>query len=111
MRSILYRPRRDKICLQGLDKARFKPVSSATENSQKIRISPEAILDMILSKKNTKNKGADQSARMRRLVCAFVVRKHRKAVFTASRPNYVMNVMNYVVCLYELRHENFSSVC
>ena len=33
------------------DKARIKPVSSATETSQKIEISPVASLDMILSKK------------------------------------------------------------
>ena len=34
------------------------------------------------------NKGADQSARMRRLVCAFVVLKHPKTGFLASRSNY-----------------------
>ena len=32
------------------------------------------------------NKGADQSERMRRLVCPFVVRKPPKAGFLASRP-------------------------
>ena len=32
------------------------------------------------------NKGADQTARMRRLVCAFVVRKPPKTGFLASRP-------------------------
>ena len=45
-------------------KARFKPVSSATETIQKIEISPVATLHM---------KGADQTARLRRLVCACVV--------------------------------------
>ena len=34
------------------------------------------------------NKGADQTARMRRLVCAFVVRKPPKTDFLALRPNY-----------------------
>ena len=34
------------------------------------------------------NKGTDQSARMRRLVCAFVVRKPPKTGFLASRPIY-----------------------
>ena len=33
------------------DKARLKPVSSATETSKKIKISPVLTLDMILSKK------------------------------------------------------------
>ena len=37
---------------------------------------------------NAKNKGADQTARMRRLVCAFVVRKPPKTGFLATRPNY-----------------------
>ena len=32
------------------------------------------------------NKGADQSARMRRLVCAFVVRKPLRTGFVATRP-------------------------
>ena len=50
------------------DKVGFKPVSSATETSKKIEISPVASLHMILSK--SKNKGADQPARRRRLVCA-----------------------------------------
>ena len=34
------------------------------------------------------NKGADQSARMRRLVFAFFVRRPPKAGFLASRPSY-----------------------
>ena len=50
------------------DKVGFKPVSSATETSKKIEISPVASLHMILSK--SKNKGADQPAQRRRLVCA-----------------------------------------
>ena len=36
----------------------------------------------------TNNKGADQTARMRRLVCAFVVRKPPKTGFLATGPNY-----------------------
>ena len=35
---------------------------------------------------NVNNKGADQSARMRRLVCAFVHRKPPKIGFLASGP-------------------------
>ena len=55
----------------GFDKECFKPVSSAKEEtSLKIEISPAASLHMILSKKQ-KKKGADQTARMHRLVCGF----------------------------------------
>ena len=71
------------------DKECFKPVSSAKETSLKIEISPAASLHMILSKKQKKKKkkkGADQTARMRRLVCACVVHKPRKTGFLASRP-------------------------
>ena len=35
---------------------------------------------------NANDKGADQSARMRRLVCVFVVRKPSKTGFHALRP-------------------------
>ena len=42
----------------------------------------------VASLKNANDKGADQSARsMRRLVCAFVVRKPPKTGFLASRPS------------------------
>ena len=43
------------------------------------------ILGMILFKK-ANNKGADQTGLMRRLVCAFVVRKPPKTCFLASDP-------------------------
>ena len=42
---------------------------------------------MILYNKRT-TKGADQTAHMRRLVCAFVVRKPPKTGFLTTRPNY-----------------------
>ena len=66
-------------------KASFKPVSSATETSLKIEI-------LICSKfsydtfNKANNKGADQTAWMRRLVCACVVRKPPKTGFLALRP-------------------------
>ena len=40
------------------------------------------------------NNGADQSARMRRLVCAFIVRKHPKTVFLEARPRCIHKVMS-----------------
>ena len=41
------------------------------------------------------NKGTDQSARMRRLVCAYVVRKHRRQIF--SRPHTVIMLCKQLV--------------
>ena len=79
---VSYGPRCEKTCLRGGGggaKEYFKPVSSAIETSLKIEISPAASLHMILSKK--RKKGADQTARMRRLVCACVVRKPQKIGF------------------------------
>ena len=69
----------------GSEKSRLKPVSSATtESSWKIVILLVASLDMILS--NTQKKGADQSAQIGRLVCAFFVRKPRRQVFFGQDP-------------------------
>ena len=87
---VSYGPRCEKNCFRGggggggFDKECFKPVSSAKETSLKIEISPAASLHMILSKKQ--KKGADQTARMRRLVCACVVHKPPKTGSLASRP-------------------------
>ena len=67
------------------DKASFKPVSSATETSKKIEISPLASLYMILSEK-TNNKGADKTAWIGRLVYTCVVHKPPKTGFLVSRP-------------------------
>ena len=36
------------------------------------------------------NKGADQSARMHKLVCAFVVPKPRRLFFSRQGPNYIV---------------------
>ena len=49
--SVIIGPLRDKTCLRVSDKASFKPVSSATETSKKIEISPVVSLHMILSRK------------------------------------------------------------
>ena len=43
---------------------------------------------MVLSKK-ANNKDADQTARMRRLVCAFVVHNPPKTGFLATRPIWI----------------------
>ena len=52
------------VCNQG----RLKPACAAPEAMQKLEIS------YIETRGIVNNKGADQTARMRRLICAFVVR-------------------------------------
>ena len=57
------------------NKASFKLVSSATENSYEIEIS------YYVTFQKANNKGTDQTARMCRLVCACVVRSPPKTGF------------------------------
>ena len=67
------------------DKARLKPISSGIETSYKTKISTcSKFRYNIFQLKN--NKGSDQTAWMRWLVCAFVVRKPPKTGLLASRP-------------------------
>ena len=63
------------------DKARLKPVSSATETSKKTEIS------LVEAFQKANSKGADQSGRMHRLVCTFVVRKPQRQVFSHQGPH------------------------
>ena len=62
------------------DKARLKPVSSA----EILLVHCSKLSYDTFQKAN--NKGAGQTARMRRLVCTFVVRKHQNTCFLVSRP-------------------------
>ena len=55
----------------------------------------------MLFSKNANNKGADQSAQMRRLICVFVVRKFPKTGFLASRPIYAEPIIRE---LFHLRY-------
>ena len=62
------------------EKVRFKSVSSVENRNftcSKLRY---------CTLQNPNNKGADQTAQMRRLVCTCVVRKPSKTGFLASRP-------------------------
>ena len=90
------------------DKARLKPISSVTETSQKIESSFVATLDIILSKK-VNNKVAGQSARMRRLVCAFVVRKPRRE--GSSRQGPLLLVTNHVLHKIKYVKERRTNIC
>ena len=74
------------------DKASFKPVSSATETSLKIEISPVASLHMILSKKRT----TKVLIRLRRLVCSFCCSQTPEDRFSCveAQEAYITNNMD-----------------
>ena len=72
-----------KLVLGVSDKARLKPACSATGTRWKI---DSKFRYDTFQKMN--NKGADQTVRMRRLVCDCVVCKPSKTGFLATRPKY-----------------------
>ena len=72
------------------DQLRLKPACSADETSWGLEISAIASRGIILSRQQTtiqaaNNKGTDQTARMRRLICTFVVRIWHKTGFLMMR--------------------------
>ena len=69
------------------DRASFKPVSTATETSYKIEISPVASLDMIDTFQKANNKGADQIARMQGWSAPVLFKNPRRQVFSRQGPN------------------------
>ena len=66
------------------DQARHKLTCSATETSLKFRIYKLEVLFCL----GTDIKGADQAARMHKLICAFVVRIWHKTHFLMAGSNY-----------------------
>ena len=71
-------PRRDKTCLRGFQQ-------SENQTSYNFEILLVASLNNTFQ--NANSKGSDQTARMRRLGCTFVVRKPLKIGFRTSRSN------------------------
>ena len=78
----MYGPCREKPVFRVSDKARFKPVSSATEASSKIEMLLVAGLDIIISKKRI-------TKALTRLRGAHVFFAAPKTGFLASGPNYI----------------------
>ena len=80
-----YGPRREKTCLQGVHQSEFQTsLLSYRDYLENWNFTcSKFILDTI---QRVNNKGADQTALMRRLVCACVVRKPPKTGFLKSRP-------------------------
>ena len=76
-----YGPRRDKCCPRG-----FRQIETQTSLlSYRDQLEDQSFACRKFrydTFQNVKNKGADQSARMRRLLCAFVARKPQKTGFS-----------------------------
>ena len=74
-----------------------KPVSNQSHQLQRLARKSSKFTYDTFQKAN--NKGVDQSARMRRLVCACVVRKTPKTGFLTSRPTQsLLMVGKYQIC-------------
>ena len=82
---ITYGPRREKTCLQGFRKREFQTsLLSYTDWLENWNFTCSKFAYATYHKAN--NKGADQTARMHKLVCACVVRKPPKTGFLARVP-------------------------
>ena len=90
-------PRREKTCLRGVSQSGFQTgILSYRDYLENRNFTCSKFTYKTLQKWN--NKGADQSARMRRLVCACVVRKPPKKGFLASRPMWYPSMSYFDKC-------------
>ena len=85
---MLIGPPREKTCLQGFQLSEFQ-ISLISYRDQLVNWNSAWSKFTYITIQNGNNKGADQTARMRRLVCACVVHKPPKTGFLASRPKKV----------------------
>ena len=76
-------PRREKTCLRGFRQSEIQ----TSHLSYRDNLENWNFTCSQFSFQKANNKGADQTARMRRLICACVVRKPPKTGFLATRPN------------------------
>ena len=83
--SILFGPRREKTCLRGFRHSEIQASLPSYRDALENRNFTRGKFTYETYQK-ANNKGADQSARMRRLVCVCVVRKPPKTGFLALRP-------------------------
>ena len=81
----LFGPRREKTCLRGLRQSEIQTSLPSYRDALENRNFTRSKFTYETYQK-ANNKGADQSARMRRLVCVCVVRKPPKTGFLALRP-------------------------
>ena len=85
-----YGPRREKTCLRGFRHSEIQTSLPSYRDALENRNFTRGKFTYETYQK-ANNKGADQSARMRRLVCVCVVRKPPKTGFLALRPILFMN--------------------
>ena len=83
--NTLYGPFCEKTCLRGFRQSEIQTsFLNYRDNLEDLNFTSSKLTYTIFQKVN--NKGADQTARMRRLVCAYVVRNPPKTGFLATRP-------------------------
>ena len=88
--------RREKTCLRGFRQSEFQTsLLSYRDKLENCNFTCSKYTYNTFQKAN--NEGADQTARMRRLVCACVVRKPPKTGFLASRPIWWQLFLNHLV--------------
>ena len=83
--DLTYGPRREKTCLRGFRHSEIQTSLPSYRDALENRNFTRGKFTYETYQK-ANNKGADQSARMRRLVCVCVVRKPPKTGFLALRP-------------------------
>ena len=82
---ISFGPRRERACLRGFRQCEFQ-TSLLSYRDQLENLNSTSVMCTYITFQKPNSKGADQSARMRRLVCVFVVRKPPKTGFLAPSP-------------------------
>ena len=78
-----HRPRREKTCLLGFQQSEFLTASLRLDRlARNLNFSRSKC--RYDSSKKTDNKVADETARVRRLICTFIVTNHRRQVFAVA---------------------------
>ena len=95
LKQVIFGPCREKTCLWGFRKIEFQTsLLSYTDWLENWNFTCSKFTYDTFHKVN--NKGADQTARMRRLVCACVVRKPPKTGFLAKRAHLLYTYERYI---------------
>ena len=95
----MYGIHREKTCLWGFRQSKTKTSLLSYRDLLEIRNAGRSEPRYFTLQKGN-NKGTDQSARMRRLVCAFVVHKPPKTGFFATRRVCCFTIFNFLTLLW-----------
>ena len=96
---LLHGPRREKTCLRGFRHSEIQTSLPSYRDALENRNFTRGKFTYETYQK-ANNKGADQSARMRRLVCVCVVRKPPKTGFLALRPTCKYDNSSAYTCVF-----------